>query len=412
MNNKRTVDQETELTAIAEIQPVKKETIESDIKQSLASAPPSLPNLIDDLGMTSFLASLRPVPGSKKWTYENRDMVKAWTIFKAKCAGATIDRGISIKDDIQSLLALSHIFYIKSSDNSQIMNDYFQGPNKLFGIRQDVRRKIGLENQYTFQGSAQLDVIKTIENLLKKNTGKRKIAASEVLNIAVNLPEDEYLILSELVSMINYLPRRPVTNVADQHCITEYANPILRPIFENVNAKRKLKWTKKDTLQQVDIQAQVHLLSSQSNTSPLSIGKVTHLTGDTRHDKLKISADLIQLAIDSKKNIDTYSESSIRDVTFFHVVGFKVTIYIMSLLHEGLYAMLDIAEINIPQSIEDLVPFVNNLEASITASRVFKHCSSKENKDIVCKDYFRPTLSTRKFDQLVKPLPSPTKRTF
>lgn len=64
--------------------------------------------------------------------------------------------------------------------------------------------------------------------------------------------------------------------------------------------------------------------------------------------------------------------------------------------------MLDIAEINIPQSIEDLVPFVSNLEASLTASRVFKHCCSKKNNDTLCKDYFRPTLSTKKFDQLVK----------
>lgn len=100
----RNVDQETELTAIGEIRPIKQEVTEQDTKQALASAPPCLPSLIDDLGMTSFLASLRPVSGSKKWIYENRDMVKAWTIFKAKCAGATIDRGISIKDDIQSLL--------------------------------------------------------------------------------------------------------------------------------------------------------------------------------------------------------------------------------------------------------------------------------------------------------------------
>lgn len=93
------------MTAIVEVStPVKQEVIQEDVKKTLNSAPPCLPSLIDDLGMTSFLASLRPVMGSKKWIFENRDMIKAWTIFKAKCAGATIDRGISIKDDIQSLL--------------------------------------------------------------------------------------------------------------------------------------------------------------------------------------------------------------------------------------------------------------------------------------------------------------------
>lgn len=43
------------------------------------------------------------------------------------------------------------------------MNDYFQGPNVLFGIRQDVKKKIGLDHQYTFQDSAQSEVIQTIE---------------------------------------------------------------------------------------------------------------------------------------------------------------------------------------------------------------------------------------------------------
>lgn len=46
------------------------------------------------------------------------------------------------------------------------MNDYFQGPNTLYGIRQDVKSKIGLEHKYKFEGSAQSEVIKTIEVLV------------------------------------------------------------------------------------------------------------------------------------------------------------------------------------------------------------------------------------------------------
>ncbi|KAI8085726.1 hypothetical protein BDF21DRAFT_335928 [Thamnidium elegans] len=83
------------------------------------------------------------------------------------------------------------------------------------------------------------------------------------------------------------------------------------------------------------------------------------------------------------------------------LLGFKITFYIMSLLHEGMYVMTDIAEIEVPQSIEDLVSFATNLQASLTVSRIFKACCNNENKDAARKGYFRPTLSTPKFDQLL-----------
>lgn len=93
------------MTAISELStPIKQEVIQQDVKLILASAPPCIPSIIDDLVMTPFLANLRPVLGSNNWIFDNRDMIKAWTIFKAKCAGDTIERGFSVRDDVQSIL--------------------------------------------------------------------------------------------------------------------------------------------------------------------------------------------------------------------------------------------------------------------------------------------------------------------
>lgn len=50
------------------------------------------------------------------------------------------------------------------------MNDYFQGPNTLFGIRQDIKSKIGLKHEYRFEDTAQPEIMEIIEVLIKQMT--------------------------------------------------------------------------------------------------------------------------------------------------------------------------------------------------------------------------------------------------
>lgn len=80
----------------------------------------------------------------------------------------------------------------------------------------------------------------------------------------------------------------------------------------------------------------------------------------------------------------------------------KVTFYIMSLLQEGMYSMIDIAEIDIPSCAEDLLRFASNLHISLAVSQIFRDCCcALKIKNTERKGYFRPTLSTPKFDQLL-----------
>jgi hypothetical protein len=39
---------------------------------------------------------------------------------------------------------------------------------------------------------------------------------------------------------VNYLPRKPTPGAALD--ISDFATPVLRPLFENVNSKLKMKW--------------------------------------------------------------------------------------------------------------------------------------------------------------------------
>lgn len=43
---------------------------------------------------------------------------------------------------------------------------------------------------------------------------------------------------------VNYLPRKPTPGIAldIESYISDFATPVLRPLFENVNSKLKMKW--------------------------------------------------------------------------------------------------------------------------------------------------------------------------
>lgn len=77
----------------------------------------------------------------------------------------------------------------------------------------------------------------------------------------------------------------------------------------------------------------------------------------------------------------------------------------LSLVNNGMYVMTDVATIDIPRSIEDLIPFASNLHTSLSVSRAFKSCcngSSNENLSITTRREFkRDTLSAAQFDRLI-----------
>jgi hypothetical protein len=77
----------------------------------------------------------------------------------------------------------------------------------------------------------------------------------------------------------------------------------------------------------------------------------------------------------------------------------------ISLINNGMYAMTDIAEIDIPRSIEDLVAFASNLQASLAVSKAFKVCCNGSTENMMPakarKEFTRATLSTPKFDSLI-----------
>lgn len=90
------MEEETEMTGIAE-RPTAP-------RQALRTQPPAAPKLIDDVNIGIFLTNIKPVSQNNTWTVGNRNMMKAWTIFKTKCAEQSLRGGISVADDIQSIL--------------------------------------------------------------------------------------------------------------------------------------------------------------------------------------------------------------------------------------------------------------------------------------------------------------------
>lgn len=94
------MEEETEMTGITERPSAPRQALQNQPQ----AAPKSPPKLIDDINIGIFLTNIKPVSQNNQWTVGNRNMMKAWTIFKTKCAEQSLRGGISVADDVQSIL--------------------------------------------------------------------------------------------------------------------------------------------------------------------------------------------------------------------------------------------------------------------------------------------------------------------
>jgi hypothetical protein len=72
--------------------------------ETCTNVPVALPRVINDIDMSTFLASFRPTLSSRYWMAGKRNVLKAWQLFKAQCAEKCNSDGICVEKDTQLIL--------------------------------------------------------------------------------------------------------------------------------------------------------------------------------------------------------------------------------------------------------------------------------------------------------------------
>ncbi|KAI9267504.1 hypothetical protein EDC94DRAFT_600986 [Helicostylum pulchrum] len=80
---------------------------------------------------------------------------------------------------------------------------------------------------------------------------------------------------------------------------------------------------------------------------------------------------MMKVAVFGKEVID---EKQYKGVLSIHVVCFHLTIYVTTLLAEGLYVIYEIASIRIPSNIYGMRGFIANMEGLLPVKAVYKQC--------------------------------------
>jgi hypothetical protein len=119
-----------------------------------------------------------------------------------------------------------------------------------------------------------------------------------------------------------------------------------------------------------------------------NIGSGEAKTDEARKHEALMYEDLLRLGVFSKDAIDFHNLPS---AVSFQAVGRRVVFYITSLIHDGIYSMIEIAVVNCPLSLNDLPDYLNNFDNLLKVLIAVDKCQRVEN---IPSSYHRSTLDT------------------
>ncbi|KAK4514143.1 uncharacterized protein ATC70_006153 [Mucor velutinosus] len=187
-------------------------------------------------------------------------------------------------------------------------------------------------------------------------------------------PVDDFiLILRDLIERIPHRKSNTITKES-QLCGT-FVDAMIRPIQDDPDNNEFLVWSNikiSDKSERPDITGM--MLIDASLYEPVCVGEIKG--EDKRHDTHALAYDLLKMAAFSKEAIDGNEYLGILGV---HVIGFQFTLYITTLLTEGLCVMFELVSIPIPSIIYDMKAFIANLEDLMPIKALYKNCIQINN---------------------------------
>ncbi|KAI8143670.1 hypothetical protein BJV82DRAFT_611304 [Fennellomyces sp. T-0311] len=183
-----------------------------------------------------------------------------------------------------------------------------------------------------------------------------------------------------------------------------FLNVILAPLFTNKNQRLQGPNAKLDVGQSKSSDG--HATTSRPDTAVVELQgvhagatkvfgevKAAHITNDT----YLLSEDLLRFGVFAKGAIDNDQLST---VLTFQAVGLKITFFAVTLIGDGMYAMVELEKITIPNCINDVSSFLGCVQPLMNILSVMKSCIPSPFPNEL-KDMGRPTLSTPEFRSLI-----------
>ncbi|KAL9538392.1 hypothetical protein MBANPS3_010962 [Mucor bainieri] len=262
-------------------------------------------------------------------------------------------QGIILETHAYEILAMSSILLLKQNQYSSSMLRHFsqQNLNKIQDAHISSQLK---ESTIVLDENLFTDIRAIVKTLQKKHDRLAAINALSTLDIKSNHQEKIAMMMMLLVLK---LPLSTIESKSGEiNLCTNYLDPVLCSILNDDHDERLLQWpnTKVEDSKSKRPDAVVFSMLQNQYDTGVCYGEAK--LEEAKKTPNMLVQDLLRIALFSKETIDTKKLSSCLS---FQAVGQHVVFYITSLQNDGLYIMSQLADINCPASIDDLLNFIN-----------------------------------------------------
>ncbi|KAI8080093.1 uncharacterized protein B0P05DRAFT_637074 [Gilbertella persicaria] len=317
--------------------------------------------------------------------------------------------GLLLETHPFNILALSSILLLKKNNYPSDLLDYFSLAE--LDLTQDAVLKKLIKDDYEdimFNEDIKSKVYNIIKAYMKRDGNKIKciqdltslLNTNQEKNVEIEIENN---ILLALINYVETLPNaKPTNKTGEIELCVANLNALVSNLFHlhfsclrwANQVTEESKATNEDVNQRKRPDAIISDLIQNHYTGSKGFGEVK--VEEAKKDTYIITKDLVRLAIFSKQAIDF---DNMTGNINFQAVGTLIKFYAESLIADGIYCMVEFAEIRAPSSKSDLLKFVDQFDTLQLISCAFETCQALNDK--IPSFYKRQTLDSPAFKRYV-----------
>lgn len=201
----------------------------------------------------------------------------------------------------------------------------------------------------------------------------RDDAEWELLNFA----RSQTYCLSRVIKGINNalqkLPSHVIketTPISENELYNSYFDPILSALIADPEKSILLRYSSNNQDKNENRRSGTTISRIQQSKNKYNVGHGEVRIRDIPCDTQPLVWDLFRVGLLAKDSLD---QNKLSHVIAFHIHGFTITFYMMTLQFNKIYTFLEVARMNFPRSVDEISTFLSlkNLEVLTSVTRIF-----------------------------------------
>ncbi|ORE00731.1 hypothetical protein BCV72DRAFT_300249 [Rhizopus microsporus var. microsporus] len=304
----------------------------------------------------------------------------------------------SLEDNLILALASTSVLLLDPHKYSNEIKPFF-GQDDWWAINDYIQQVFNIK-RLPLPLTTTTNFLSVIEQLLNNDIDRD---TSEIQLKTMPLQAKEKRMAKALANLVSKLPFVALDeDINETELCSRFVEPFLAGLFDDPAKGIYLRWTNERTLEAKANE------SSQSRpdlciTKCCGVNWTTSLAyGEAKpavhsYDNYLVCKDLIRVAVFCKEALDKQLFEGILGI---QIIGRMVVFYLLTLPSQGLYTLIPLANIKIPDSIQNLPALVTEAPAILKVLDVFDRLCVRAACPNVISDRYAPTLPIDSIQQL------------